>query len=586
MVDAHKLGTLALQKAEAFRFEFGLSAAQGKSLDEWVALIGSGWAEGSVTDAPLWKTDLTDDGTPFEFSLSFKESGLEARVLVEPQQAPFDALSNWCAGLSVNERLRANGRHLGRFDAIESIFAPSAADADARFAIWHATATTHDGVSKVKVYVNPQIHGMANAPELTRKALETLGFSSAWTFLSTRLDGAELIYFSLDLEASSSARVKVYLAYPNAALEQIEEALQGGRGYTTGDAAEWVRSVTSHRGPYNARPFLVCWAFNGAEAAPRPTLHVPVRSYNASDAEAVAGFTRRVPQEKAELTRDALSRIHGRPLEAGLGFISYVSFQYDNNDVRLTAYLAPQLFAERLRESGVLPKRSTMRTMADVNDAIAMQAEQLREMPFLSEISTASVEEIQALASNLTFWVLAFQDVLRLGANLVSDPRLLPFAQTHAKEDHGHEQWFLSDVTRLGAGRELRWVFGAEHARVRDMSYAVISEVISAKSDHSRIAVLLCLEAAGSLFFDRIVNRLEALDRAHGLLYFARMHQDVEAAHEIFDDEVRTRWEAIAVSDDVHAEVSVAVGRTFSAMRQLAEHLNTKMREVRAKSAA
>ena len=582
MADAHKLGTLALQKAEVFQSEFGLSPAQGKSLENWVALFGSGWIEGPVNDAPLWKTDITDDGTPFEFSLSFKESGLEARVLAEPQQAPFDALSNWRAGLLVNDRLRADGRCLVRFDAIESIFAPRVPDG--RFAIWHAAGTTEDGVSKVKVYVNPQIHGKADAPELTKKALETLELLSAWTFLSTRLDGAELIYLSLDLEASSFARVKVYLAYPNVDIAGIERALEGARHYVAGDAAEWVRGVTAHQGSFSERPLLVCWAFDVNGGLPRATLHVPVRSYTSNDAEALEGIERWVGTSHAELLRNALPRVAGRPLHVGRGLITYASFQYEGERVKVTLYFAPQAYTILSpRASGVLPKRFTM---ADVNDAIARENDVLRTHPFLQRIPNAGIDEVRELAAHLTFWILTFQDVVRLAGSLITDPKLASFAQVHMEEDDGHDVWFINDVVRLRAERDLKWAFAPDNAPVRDISYRILSEVIQAPCDHARIATTISLDVIGGTFFALIVDRIEAIGHSDGLKFFARSHLDIEASHELFDAKTSMSFEGIELTGANHALTLRTVKRIFGAMRELADHLDGRMEVARLQSAA
>ena len=589
MANSRKLGVLASERALSFQEELGLPKAQSDRLLDTLQLFGEGWADEVVGDDPTWTTDLTDDGTPFEFSLSFKGNALEARLLAEPQQAPFDAQSNWLAGLAVNARLRARGAHLDRFDAVESIFAPGPSDARARFAMWHATAVATDGAEKLKVYLNPQVQGPVNAPRLTQKALEILGLSSAWAFLETRLQGAELMYFSLDLEASPSARVKVYLALPDATLPQLEQALQGGRHYATGDASEWVRSVTHHEGPYDARPLLVCWAFDATHAAPRPTLHVPVRSYNASDAEALEGFTRWLPAEQGPPTRSALTRIHGSPLESNLGFISYISFQYDNNIVRPTAYIAPQVFSVGLSESGVLPKRprtaKTM-TMADINAVIADENHLLQAHPFLQRIPRADIEEIRELAAQLTFWIFSFQDVVRLAGSLITHELLASFAQTHMDEDDGHDVWFLNDVARLGVTRDLRWAFAPAQAPVRDVSYRILSEVFQAPCDHARIAVSISLDKIGGSFFALIVERLEAIGHSDGLQFFARSHLEIEAAHEIFDAETEARFERIELTKADYDAAVRTTRRIYAAMAEMADHLDARMDAARLATAA
>ena len=181
------------------------------------------------------------------------------------------------------------------------------------------------------------------------------------------------------------------------------------------------------------------------------------------------------------------------------------------------------------------------------------------------------------MAQSLTFWVLSFQDILRLGGTLVTDPRLVPLARTHAEEDAGHEQWFLSDVELLGAARDLRWVFSHEHTTVRDISYRVVSEVLSARDDRARVAVLLSLDAIGGLFFGLVVSRLEQLGLDEGLQYFARSHQEVEENHEVFEADAHLKLMNIELPEEHVEDVLGAVRRTFAALCALADELDLQM---------
>jgi DMATS type aromatic prenyltransferase len=587
MPHSRRLGELAFQKAEALCAGLDIVGAQRLELKETLALLGAGWFAQPVGDSAPWPNDLTDDGTPFELSVALSPSGIEPRVLAEPQQAPYGTRSNWLAGLEVHAQLRARGVALARFDAIAWLFEP-ASGTSARFAIWHAVAVDPDGRSKFKVYLNPQMRGKEYAPAITHRALRLLGLESAWTFLEQRLEqapDAEILYFSLDLDAWPSARVKVYLAQPHADVDGLERALLNTADYVPGEVSKWVHSLTRSAGPFGARPMLVCYAFDGLDPRSRAALHVPVRSYNASDAEVVERMSGWLTEGQAARLSAALPKLSGRSLEAGRGLITYVSFQSRRDDVRVTAYLAPQAYSVATPRPSLMPVSGSINvapahTMLAMEDAIDREKLALSDHPFLRRLATASLYELRAMAEGLTFWVLCFQDVLRLGAKLMTDPRLVGLARTHAEEDTGHEQWFLNDIQRLGAARDLRWVFSREHALARDVSYSLVSEVLAARDDRARLAVLLSLDAIGGQFFGLVVSRLEQLGHSEGLQYFARSHQEIEEGHDIFTGDAHEQLMSVELSAEELVEVTGAVRRTFEALRTLADDLDGRMSSV------
>ncbi|MDB4974975.1 MAG: hypothetical protein JWN48_3316 [Myxococcaceae bacterium] len=602
-VRGQTLGELALDKTDAMCDGLEVAREQRQSLHDSLELLGTGWSAEPLGDRAPWSNDLTDDGTPFELSVVFSPRGTEVRALAEPQRAPYGTGNNWRGGLDVHDELRARGFDLSRFDTVAWLFEPAPGSA-ARFALWHAVAVQPDASARFKVYLNPQVRGKEHAPEITRRALQLLGLESAWQLLESKLEQspeAEVLYFSLDLESSSSARVKVYVAHPAAHVAGLEQALLGTRDYIEGDASDWVQSLTFSSGPFRVRPMLVCYQFDGVAPLPRATLHVPVRSYNANDAEVVQRMSGWLSERQAEQLSAALPMLSGRPLHVGRGLITYVSFQRQRDGVRVAAYLAPQAYAIAAPRTSFMPSaansyapvaNSMFRQLrpVDVSAPLSMLAVQeiierenraLSRHPFLERVACASLPEVRVMAEGLTFWVLCFQDVLRLGAKLIKEPRLAALARTHAEEDHGHEQWFLQDVQRLGAGRDLSWVFSAEHMRVRDISYALVSEVLAARDDRARLAVLLSLDAIGGLFFGLVVRRLEQLGHDQGLRYFARSHQEVEESHDIFDGSAHAQLVSVEVSAETLVEVSAAVRRTFAALRTLADDLEGRMLSVR-----
>src|SRR6476646_11083095 len=83
-----------------------------------------------------------------------------------------------------------------------------------------------------------------------------------------------------------------------------------------------------------------------------------------------------------------------------------------------------------------------------------------------------------SFAPDLTFWVMAFQDILRLNASLTRDPQMRKIVRHHRAEDAGHERWFLDDLAAMQiSAPDVRWLFGDRHSPTRDAAYALVSEV-------------------------------------------------------------------------------------------------------------
>jgi hypothetical protein len=326
----------------------GLSAPQRRGAAiELFRFLTAGWSHWPVGDTPAWQTDITDDGTPFEFSVAFGGAAPQVRLLVESQQDPIGHLSSWCAGLRLNERLRSiAGVDLERFERIRELFVPG--ERATRFEMWHAAGLDPDGSPSFKLYLNPQVLGPQLAKGIVSEALKRLSLDEAWRFLSTRARGDgernSFIYFSLDLSSAKTARVKVYVAHERATAKDIEAALEGCADQGPGDATRWLSGLLGSLGPFEGRPLLTCFAFCSSGAPPRATLHVPVRSYLQSDAEAVERAGKFLQLQQAKALRSAVSQVCARPLEHGCGALTYVSFKRLRRDTCISAYIAPEAY--------------------------------------------------------------------------------------------------------------------------------------------------------------------------------------------------------------------------------------------------
>ena len=218
-------------------------------------------------------------------------------------------------------------------------------------------------------------------------------------------------------------------------------------------------------------------------------------------------------------------------------------------------------------------------TMLDIERVIERHRDALVQHPFMLRLEgTGTIEQFRRTLPRHAFFTLAFQDVLRLARDKCEDPQIREIARKHELEDKGHDLWYLDDLARLGVALDVRWMFSAEHEFARDVGYALVSQVLSAGDDRSRLAVVLSLEAIGREFFVRVPGFAERLGVAHGLKYFAVRHLDIERSHDVFRNDGKRQLGAIGIDEQVVPEVLSSIERTFELMAMLADDLDAALR--------
>jgi hypothetical protein len=583
-----------LEKLEHLAKAIGLSTDDEERAKALFRTMTPGWASVSVGDLPPWPTDITDDGTPFEFSLAFEGGTPDLRMLVESQTMPLSSASSWDAGLELNQRLEASGAHVVPFERVKGLFTPSAGPVGS-FCLWHGAALKRDR-TLFKAYLNPQVHGSGAATGLIERALRRLGRADAWEFLSERLNaserGKDIRYLSLDLEQSNAARIKVYLA--STTVESAERVARGSRNIVPGDVAGTLSVLTGSSGPYWARPILTCLAFDEHRFAPKTTLHVPVRCYLSSDEECRAKASTLLDAHAAETLARAIRALGGDPPAASSGVVTYVSVTPAQGGGRVTIYLAPRCFtvsaSRALPTPGTKPsgvhrievnvrqaganENALRTTMRDVEAAIDHHRRAIAEHPFIKRLEgPGHPEELRTLARRLAFLPLVFQDVLRLNKKLSTDERFAKIASSMADSDQGHEEWYLDDAKLLGVAPSVRWLFSEAHEPTRDAAYSLVSQILTANDDFTRLAVVLSLEAAAGEFLARVPAFADRSGVGIGLKYFGTPHFDAERGHEVFEEAQQEVLGAIEVPRDVIPSVLAAIENTFATMALLADDL-------------
>ncbi|ADO68958.1 hypothetical protein [Stigmatella aurantiaca] len=217
--------------------------------------------------------------------------------------------------------------------------------------------------------------------------------------------------------------------------------------------------------------------------------------------------------------------------------------------------------------------------MKVILEYIAARQHLFAEHPFFEDLKLdRPIEQIMAFAPKLAFWVMTFQDVLRLNAHFISDPALKQLTMQHRSEEIGHDRWFFEDIAEL-TGKQLTVssLFGRAHTSTRDATYALISEVYRPMDDRLRIALVLTMEATSHVFFSRTATLVAAKGSSQKLRYFSDFHVQVEAQHEVFEEEMERRLRAMELPEELRVQGLALVERTYTAFDAMMQGLRQEV---------
>ncbi|MCC5669072.1 hypothetical protein LC653_35745 [Nostoc sp. CHAB 5784] len=205
--------------------------------------------------------------------------------------------------------------------------------------------------------------------------------------------------------------------------------------------------------------------------------------------------------------------------------------------------------------------------MKTVDNYIIQKQIQLARHPLFNQITREnSLESIKLLAQYLSFWVMSFQDVIRINEMQITDSEIRKVAHHHLVEDMGHEQWFLSDLQEMKVEEpNLKLLYSRDYIFTRDATYAIMSEVFRASSDIERIALIMSLESTGHIFFEYTARLVKQVSYSSHLKYFSIHHLDVENNHEIFEQKMQDFLNRIHISEDEEKRICDIVDRVYQA---------------------
>jgi DMATS type aromatic prenyltransferase len=343
--------------------ELGMAASAEGCVRLLHDLLGPAGARPVAEPAP-WPSFVVDDHTPVEFSLAFERDHAPAlRVLVEHLAPAATARENLRAAQRLTDRLAQQYRlSLDRFEVLADLLLPD--EPQGRFSLWHAVTLRPDGRHEFKVYLNPAVRGVSQAPALVAQALERLGFDRAYDTVVTHafrpgMQADRFVFLALDLHPGPQSRVKVYVAHQQASAADLERAAGAARAAVPAAVRDFCRLVGGSLDPFTRWPLTSCYAFvDGDGGAPSGyTLHLPIRHYVADDEAArsrVATLLARQGSDPALLDR-ALKAVAGRPLEAGAGLISYASLRMGRLRPGVTVYLSSEAYRPTATSAGAAP---------------------------------------------------------------------------------------------------------------------------------------------------------------------------------------------------------------------------------------
>jgi len=298
-----------------------------------------------------WPSAISDDHTPYEFSIQLRRGKPTLRLLAEvlPRgKKEVRLVDTVLAGRNFLRALAETGVDISRFDRVASLFLPD--DGVGDFALWFGAEFESNGDVAYKVYLNPQIRGAIEAPRLTEEALCRLGIAGGWQHLTRTLSrGIErdvLRYVSLDLGRSDRARVKVYAFHQDATVDYLTEVASGPAGFDKKRLASFCRKIVGGDGLLRAsRSPATCFAFVAGESTPSTcTTHIPIRAFVDADATAharILDLLGDLDLEKNTYENVVDALVH-RPLEAGRGQFAWVSLRTGESPI-VNVYMAAQV---------------------------------------------------------------------------------------------------------------------------------------------------------------------------------------------------------------------------------------------------
>jgi hypothetical protein len=214
--------------------------------------------------------------------------------------------------------------------------------------------------------------------------------------------------------------------------------------------------------------------------------------------------------------------------------------------------------------------------MMIVQEYLKAKQKTLRNNQLFQKLNSGqwSLREFAEIAHNLSFWVMSFQDLLRLNLSQITDEQYYQIIRQHFMEDIGHEKWFLNDLEVMNLEQpNLQVLYSKPHATVRDATFSLMSEVFRATDDYERIFIILTLESAGHVFFESVADFIEKYNYDHEFKYFSHHHLGMEKNHELFEEEMQSCLNNIQLNYEEISKLFNMIDRMYKAFELMFDGL-------------
>ncbi|WP_141215522.1 hypothetical protein [Hahella sp. CCB-MM4] len=212
--------------------------------------------------------------------------------------------------------------------------------------------------------------------------------------------------------------------------------------------------------------------------------------------------------------------------------------------------------------------------MKNVYKYISESKDQFTQENFYKNFRNADEKIIVPVcAMGLGFWIMTFQDALRLNAQKFQDQKLKLIAEKHRNEDSGHDLWYLHDLDALRINPpDLYMLYSPDLAFVRDSAFEVMGEIMKSDDDYTRLAIIETIEAVSEVFFYHMATYTSSKANGFKLLYFSRHHYEAEMSHS--DRDIEAAFMNNTVSYEKRRQIIETVDRILDSFRAVLEGLN------------
>jgi DMATS type aromatic prenyltransferase len=302
---------------------------------------------------PVWPSGVADDHTPVEFSLAYNQTEPPAlRILAEVLAPSPGVPENMAATYEfLHRNAERHGLSTRRLDGVRDLF-----DVDrphGEFGLWISLVFRAGRPPEFKVYFNPEVAGVENAPAIVAEALRRLGLGPAYTSMLERAVRPgelgrrdRLTFFALDLHEGPQARVKLYLSHHDAGPEDVARAAAAVDGVDPAEVAAFCAS-SGGAARFDGRPLVGSNTITqGADHPVGYSIYVPIRDYVDDDRRAhrrMLPLLDRYGFDPAFLDR-AIAAVTDRPLDNGVGLLAHVSLRLGPPRPGMTVYLSSEAY--------------------------------------------------------------------------------------------------------------------------------------------------------------------------------------------------------------------------------------------------